>query len=179
MQENVIAKKYARALEKLVDSNGLSECYEYYNEISKAFYVEKFSAIVYSHIISKAKKLELLKSFTTKKINKNGERLLEILVRNDRISLLPFLSLELKRLIDSKKNEYSATLYFKENVSEDSIKVIANKLGKKLKTTLNITQRIDTSLDGIRLEVPDLGYEVVFLKDRFLQDLQDSILKAI
>lgn len=179
MQENVIAKKYARALEKLVDSNGLNECYEYFDEISKAFYVPKFSAIVYSHIISRSKKLELLKSFSAKKLNKNGERLLEILVQNDRISLLPFLSLELKRLIDSKKNEYSATLYFKENISEDSIKTIGSKLGKKLNTTLKITQKIDTSLDGIRLEVPDLGYEVIFLRDKFLHELQDSILKAI
>ena len=181
MQENVIAKKYAMALAKACKNNTkeLESAFHYFSEISKAFGLAKFSAIVYSHIITRDKKLELIKSFSAVSVDKNTQKLLELIVHNDRISLLPFVAREIKKILDSKANAYEAILYFKENVNESSLQNIKTRLGKKLGVALDITQKIDTSVDGIRLEVADLGIEVVFLRDRFMQDLQQSILKAI
>lgn len=172
MQEQVIAKKYAKALakasQKANDFSILQSAYKVYSEISVAFFVPKFKSIVYSHIISRDKKLALLKSLSSSDIKGISEKLLELIVDNDRISILPYVASEIKKIIDSKNNTYEATLYFRESVSKDSIDLIKEKLKHKLKVSLNITQKIDDSLDGIRLEADELGVEVVFLKDRIL-----------
>ncbi len=89
------------------------------------------------------------------------------------------MALELKKIIDSRLNVYQATLYVKQELGQDSLLNIQDKLGRKLGTTLKVTQSIDPTLDGIKLEVTELGIEVAFLKHKFTQELQDFILKAI
>ncbi|RDU63450.1 F0F1 ATP synthase subunit delta [Helicobacter didelphidarum] len=179
MQGDVVARKYARALAKVCKSDEIYQAYDFYNELGKVVALPKFRAIVYSHIISRIEKLNLLKSLVNLPHNQYANNLLELLVKNDRILLLPFIASELKKIINSKRNIYEAILSFRESVSEDSIRVIQEKLGKKLGVVLNIAQKLDNSFDGIYLEIPELGIEVAFLKDKFTQELQNFILKAI
>ncbi len=179
MQENVIAKKYAKALASVCNADELVNIYDVYNEISKAFSIKKMYYIVNSHVITKDEKISFIKSLINKNINEYADRLLSILIKNDRSCLLPFVTLELKKIIDSKSNTYIATLYVKTKLDNDSIYRIQNNLGKKLGVTLSIMQEIDSNIDGIKLEVIELGIEVSFLKNRFTQELKDFILKAV
>lgn len=179
MQEHVVAKKYARALASVCDTNNITQAHDIYAKINRMFAVPKFESIVSSPIINNASKLEFLKSVVDIATNTHAQKLLEILVRNDRICLLPFVELELKKIIDKRLNAYQAVLHVKQELSEASLLNIQEKLGRKLGTTLRITQHIDPTLDGIKLEVAELGIEVAFLKHRFTQELQDFILKAI
>lgn len=179
MQEHVIAKKYAKALAGVCNTEEISQAHSIYAEISRAFNIDKFCNIVASPIISNEKKLAFLKSFINITPNIHVERLLEILVYNDRVILLPFLVLELKKIINIRSNVYQATLHVGQELDKSSLSNIESKLGKRLNTTLQITQNIEPKLDGIRLEVTELGIEVAFLKDKFTQELQDFILKAI
>ena len=179
MQEHVIAKKYAKALANVCSAEEIAQVYSLYATISQAFSINKFKEIVNSRIITNDKKLAFLHSLTDTTRSVHAERLLAILVRNDRISLLPFVMLELKKIIDSRLNVYQATLYAKQELNEASLANIQEKLSKKLNVTLQIIQKIDPSLDGIKLEVEELSIEVAFLKHKFTQELQDFILKAI
>ncbi len=179
MQEHIIAKKYAKALASLCSVEEITQIYTLYATISQAFGISKFRTIITSHIVERNNKLILLKSFVDISTNTHAERLLTILVYNDRISLLPFVALELKKIIDKRLNVYQATLYVNQTLNEDVLLNIQEKLGKKLGVTLHITQSVDLNLDGIKLEVADLGIEVAFSKHKFTQELQDFILKAI
>lgn len=179
MQEHVIAKKYAKALSSVCDSENINQVYDIYTKISEIFLISKFRDIVSSPIIDNTNKLTFIKSLVDITANSYAERLLVILVKNNRIQLLPFVTLEIKKIIDDKLNTYQATLYVKQELSESSLLNIQDKFGKKLNTTLKVTQSVEENLDGIKLEVVDLGIEVAFLKHKFTQDLQDFILKAI
>lgn len=179
MQRQVIAARYARALEQVCNFDEIKSSYQIYNKISSAFHVVKFHTIMESNMVSKQKKLELIKSFVDTSFGTHAEKLLELLVKNDRISLIPFLTLELKKIIDSKQSVYNAILYSKEYLNAESLERIQNKLSKKLNITLNITQEIIPSMEGIALEVPDLCIQITFFKDRFIRELQDSILRTI
>lgn len=179
MQEHVIAKKYAKALASVCNAENITQVHNIYAEINKMFAVSKFRDIVMSPIIDSTSKLTFLKSLVDITANPYAEKLLTILVKNDRIYLLPFVALELKKIIDSRLNVYQATLYVKQELGQDSLLNIQDKLGRKLGTTLKVTQSIDPTLDGIKLEVTELGIEVAFLKHKFTQELQDFILKAI
>lgn len=179
MQETIIAKRYAKAVSQLCSTQDIVQMHAVYALISKACGVSKFSAIVTSKIISKEEKLTLIKSFIDIPMNIQTERLLHLLVYEDRIFLLPFVVLELKKIIDSEYGQYQATLHVKRQLAETQLASIRDNLGRKLGITLDIVQEVDPSLEGIKLEVVDLGIEVAFLKDRFTSDLQDFILKAV
>lgn len=179
MQEHVIAKKYAKALAGICSEQEITSVYDIYSNISQAFSIEKFRTIVCSRIVSNDEKFAFLGSLANVARSKHAERLLSILIRNDRITLIPFVALELKKVIDSRLNVYQGTLYAKQALDTAELLNIQDKLGKKLKATLEIKQKIDPELDGIKLEVSDLGIEVAFLKHKFTQELQDFILKAI
>lgn len=179
MQEYIIAKKYAKALSSLCSDSEMKEAYLVYAEISQAFSIDKFRTIIASHDITREEKLVLLESLVSIPKGTHIYRLLSILVMNDRISLLPFLVMELKKSIDKRLNVYQAILYTQQALSNDSLLNIQEKLGKKLQVTLQVTQSIRPDIEGIKLEVTDLDIEVAFSKDKFTQELQDFILKAI
>lgn len=179
MQEHIIAKKYAKALASICQPNEIAQVHAIYVTLSQAFSVAKFRTIVASHMVGRSQKLDFLKSLVDISTNAHAERLLTILVQNDRIALLPFVTLELKKIIDSQLNVYEAVLYAKETLGESTLTNIQEKLGRKLGVTLRVTQHIEPNLEGIRLEVADLGVEVAFLKHKFTQELQDFILRAI
>lgn len=179
MQEHIIAKRYAKALASICSAEDVMLVYDIYATISQAFNMSKFRSIVNSRVITNEKKLAFLHSLTDIAKSVHAERLLAILASNDRISLIPFVALELKKIINSRINVYQGTLYIKQTLNEVDLLNIQDRLGKKLNVTLKITQKIDTSLEGIKLEVEELGIEVAFLKHKFTQELQDFILKAI
>lgn len=182
MQETIIAKKYARALASASDMEEIKNTYSIYSQIQSAFMLSKFSTIINSHIISKENKLEFIRTLIEslkQKLDSKSEKLLLLLAENNRLALIPFIAAELKKIIDFKQNIYLAILHTKENISQNILDRIKSNLGKKLGVTLDIIQEIDLSIEGIRLDIPDLCIEVVFLKDKFTRELQDFILKAI
>lgn len=177
--ESIIAKKYAKALMRICNQDTIRQVYVLYAEISTAFNIPKFNTIIHSYVISRESKLALLKSFVSSPMDTSAEKLLELLVKNDRISLLPFVVQELKRIINFQQNTYHANLYSKQELDADSLNNIGQKLGKKLGVVLQVHQVISDSIEGIRLEVVDLGIEIAFLRNKFIQELQDFILKKI
>ena len=98
--ESIIAKKYAKALMRICNQDTIRQVYVLYAEISTAFNIPKFNTIIHSYAISRESKLALLKSFVSSPMDTSAEKLLELLVKNDRISLLPFVVQELKRIIN-------------------------------------------------------------------------------
>lgn len=181
MQEVIVAKKYAKALADCCNMQEITEIYNKCFSLESAFMVSKFSEIISSPIVSKESKLHLLHSLIEslyQKIDSKSEKLLSLLAENNRLSLIPTISAELKKIIDNKKSIYLATLYTKEQVANDTLQRIKINLEKKLHVSLEISQEISSNIDGIRLDIPDLGIEIMFLKNKFIQELQDFILKA-
>ena len=86
--------------------------------------------------------------------------------------------MELRKIIDSKRNVYEAILITSEKADEAIVHRIESNLSKKLGVSVVIVQELDQGIEGIRLYVPELSVEAVFLKDRFLKELKDYVLKS-
>lgn len=178
MQEILIAKKYSKAIKKICNTTELREFYRIFSELSQAFAISKFEDIMYSHEIHKTSKHKLLMSMTSTN-NTKIHNLLNLLVLNGRVNIIPFLSKEIKKIIDSENNVYDAVLYIKEKTDENVLSNLSNSFSKKMNIGLNLSVHIDDEMDGIRLSVPDLGIEISFFKERFVEELCKHVLKAI
>ena len=183
MQRNMVAYKYAKALHTSLSGGGFQEACEVYEILSLAFDNDRFCEVINSPFISKDKKLSLLTSLAfygkDSKSSDKAMRLLEIVVKNGREALIPSIHSELKRLLELDKNAYMAVLYASSPVSQEALSDIHRILNEKLGVALDIKQEVDSKIDGIKIEVMDLGIEVSFYKSVFLQKLRDSIFKAL
>lgn len=182
MQEIIIAKKYAKALSDCSNIEQIIKTHRSYSCLQYAFESDKFSEAVNSHIMSKEDKFKLVCSIIesiNEELDSKSKRLISLLAENNRLCLIPIISKELKKIIDGKNNTYIATLLTKERVDETTLQSIKTKLEKRININLEISQTIDHNIDGICLDIHDLGIEITFLKNKFMRELQEFILKAI
>lgn len=182
MQDIVIAKRYAKALADCSNIEQIVKTYDSYSCIQYAFESDKFSKAISSYIISREDKLKFIYSLIEsihERLDSKSKKLLSLLAENNRLNLIPIISKELKKIIDSKNNTYVATLITRETVDEAAIQKIKSKLEKRLNMNLEICQIINPNIDGICIDIHDLGIEITFLKHKFMRELQEFILKAI
>ncbi|PAF45908.1 F0F1 ATP synthase subunit delta [Helicobacter sp. 11S02629-2] len=177
MQLNVVARKYAKAIVASCNEDELKDMYLKLKEVSGAFELEKFCTIIHSHAVLKEEKIKLVLSLASSE-NDKLENLLVLLTTNNRLELIPFLVVELKHFIDSKNRLYDGVLHVNKKVSGTVLESLKLNVEKRLNITLNLTQSIEP-VESIKLSVVDLGVEIAFSKERFVQEMQNYILKAI
>ena len=181
MHELTVAKRYARALVSSSDLDQVGKTYEICSFLESAFALPQFESLINSPLVSKQDKLRLTHAVLeglNQKIDSKTNGLLAALAHNGRLALIPFVSSELRKIIDSKRNVYEAILITSERVDEAVVRRIESNLSKKLGVSVVIVQELDQGIEGIRLYVPELSVEAVFLKDRFLKELRDFVLKS-
>lgn len=178
--KELIAKRYAKALVEAIGEAKIPLALEWLKRGEEAFKSEDFVDVILSPQIPKTLKsqavigiLEAGKgSGETKLVN-----LIKVLAERNRLELLPNICKELERFLAKSRNEYVATLTLKEAFDEKTLKAIETMLAKKLQAKLVLSQK-EENLEGVRLVVEDLGIEVSFLRDRFVNDLRNHILRA-
>lgn len=174
--EEIIAKKYANALIDIHPIKKLKDIHASLDSISQAFSVDKCKEIIYSPYVSKKDKEKFVLSLLDD--DKDIKSFINVLAQNDRLDLIPFVTKALVKHFMSSEKTYEAILYTAKELDSASVTKIAENLSKKLGVVLTITQSI-VQIDGIKLVVEDLGVEISFLKERFLDNLKDHILKSI
>ncbi|WP_066387650.1 F0F1 ATP synthase subunit delta [Helicobacter himalayensis] len=172
-----VAKKYIKALSESFSTKELEEIIPLFTKLSKVLAEKKVADLLYSPFMKSAQKEGLLLSvFDT--IDKRFENFLKLLVLENRIELLPSITEGLEKRLLAQKKQFVAILHTKDGLDSKTQELIAKSLSKKLNAELSIRQE-QASIDGIKLSVEDLGIEISFSKERFLQDLSAHILKAI
>lgn len=180
MQEILVAKKYATSLISICSNEELNKFYEICSTIGIACHTIRFNDIIEAPHISNKEKLNFLLSLLEiDKSNKKITNFLTLIVQNKRIRTLEFIAKELKSILDSKSNNYSGYLFVNEELDAKSINDLKLKLEKRLGIGLRIEQIVEKNFQGIKFNVLELGIEVSFSKNRFLQDLQEYVLQAI
>ncbi len=176
--EELVVKRYAKALleikdislEELINQLGLlSEVIEKNNEIKE---------FLNSPIVNKNIKLEVLLDAVDGKINNIVINLLKVMAQKDRLALLPNLLVELKKEIQSLEKKYTGVIESNEELDKSLIlkleKKFSNYSGAEVKLNFN-----KSDIDGIKVEVDDLGLELNFSKRSVKEALLNNILKAL
>ena len=177
MQE-LIAKRYVKALGEATGSDSLVAIAEVFNALASSFSDAKFTLIMNNLEVTKADKesilLDAVKSVKSKKLN----NFLKLLVENGRISIIPAMAEEMRKEIARSSKNYSGVVYSNEDVDAKTLTDLSSGLGKKVDATVELTF-IKNDYDGLKVEVADLDMEINFSKTRVNAQLVEHILKAI
>ncbi len=176
--EELIAKRYVKALKASLDAKSIADASGVFKELALAFNNEKFLHVIDSRDVAKSQKAEILldavKSAKSDKIN----NFIKLLVENGRINIIPAISSELSREISRMNKSYDGKVYSDSDIDAKTLAGISKGLSKKMDATISL-EMIKNDFDGIKVEVEDLGIEVNFSKNRLNSQLVEHILKAI
>jgi F-type H+-transporting ATPase subunit delta len=106
------------------------------------------------------------------------ENLIKLLVENGRINIIPAMANELQKEIARSSKSYQGTVYSNSDIDDAVMAGLSENLGKKVDASITL-DFVKSDLDGIKVEVEDLGIEVNFSKSRLNMQIIDHILKAI
>ena len=176
--EELIAKRYVQALLSLTKEEDRYEVANILNGISLSFSDEKTMKMIKSPIISSDIKVETILKSLGGNVDNKLTNFIKILGDNKRLSLIPSISTIVNAQIQKELNEYTGIVKSKNNLDQESINELEDTLKRYTGSTIKLTQQI-SNLDGLRVEVNDLGIEVNFSKERVKEQLIDFIKKSL
>jgi F-type H+-transporting ATPase subunit delta len=176
--EELIAKRYIKAMRSTTDSSEFEIIFNILNELSLAFDNKKFVQIVLSPNISIEDKRSILLDSVKGAKNTKVENFLSLLVENGRIDILPAIAVEMKKELAREKNSFVGSIYSDSDIDTKTVEGLSAGLSKKVGSNI-VLEFIKSDYDGIKVEVDDLGIEINFSKNRMNSQMIDHILKAI
>jgi F-type H+-transporting ATPase subunit delta len=178
MDTTLIAKRYAKALLEL-EGISLDEILSSLKAISDVISSDvRVQEFLKSPIISNTKKFEAVVLPIKDKLDSRVVNLLSLMAQKGRLSLVPQLVELLQKEIQIRNNVFSGTLESGEEIDSTLI----SKLEKRLSSYSGAQIKLDvkkTELDGVKVEVSDLGLELSFSKEAVRKALFEHIQKAL
>ena len=174
---DLVAKRYVKALIDGRDSLTINTISDKLNTISSAFADEKFNSIISSPQIASDVKVGLISSFVDGMEN-TLSNFIKLLGEKRRLDLLPFIAKELSTQIAKISNSYVGIVYTNQELSSDYVSSIEEQFSRKFDVKLSLSQKV-CDYDGIKVDIDGLGVEISFSKERLKSQLIDHILKAV
>jgi F-type H+-transporting ATPase subunit delta len=176
--EELIAKKYIKALTQGLDLESVQNMTTIFLALSQAFNDSKFNAIINNPNVAISEKSEILleavKTANSDKIN----NFIKLLAENKRINIIPAIACELEKSVATSTKTYEGTVYSNSDIDESTVTELSSGLSKKFDATISLkTDKSD--FNGIKVDVESLGIEINFSKDRIDSQIIDHIIKAI
>lgn len=176
--ENLIAKRYAQALFGMKDIS-LSEVIDQLSMIADVINNSaETKEFLSSPLVSKAAKYDVVISAVEPDLDTKVISLLKLMAQRDRLILLPELVKLLKKEVMVESNHYIGTVETSEEITDALIEKLQKKLesfsGSKIELELE-----KSDIDGIKVEVSDLGLELNFSKESAKNALLEHIEKAL
>ena len=177
---NTAAKKYTRALVAAIGQKDANKALEALQKLSSCFKDSVFSGIIGSPAVSKAKKEEFILSFLEGGKGVANEKIinfLRLLNQKNRLSEIPQICDELRRLISANKNEYELVVSSSFKLTKADLEHIKTQTAERLGVSLVVREK-HSDIEGLKLFVDGIGVESSFLKGAFTNSLRGYILQA-
>jgi F-type H+-transporting ATPase subunit delta len=101
-----------------------------------------------------------------------------LLAKNDRLSIIPSISKELKYQISLRNNVFEGEIISNFELSKEQIAKLEENFGKKFNAKIKLNNVV-SNYPGIKIELDDLGVEVSFSLNRLKSQMVEHILKTI
>ena len=174
----LIAKKYAKALLEL-DGISLNTIEEQIASIAEIISSDKeVKEFLESPLVKNDAKFTALVEPLKDKLDPKVFALLDLMSNKGRLSLIPELSTILSQEMMIKNNKFIGTVESNDDI-DDTLK---EKLEKKLASYSGADIELDvkkSDIDGVKVEVSDLGLELNFSKESVKKALLEHIQKAL
>ena len=174
----LIAKRYAKALMELVPQKELAEQLETLRKLQESFSSPEAAELIASPLVSNSRKFELLVAPLKEKIDQRLFRLLEVMSEKGRLDLLPDLTEIFAFEVKKQSNRFEGTVEADEALPKEELKRLEEVLGRYSGAKIKLKQTSKNG-DGLRVSVEDLGLELSFSKTRVKSDLLDFIQRAL
>jgi len=176
--DSLVAKKYAKALLEL-DGISLDDILEQLSVLSDVVTSNKsIEEFLNSPLIKSDKKYEALISPLAEKLDKKIIALLKLMAQKGRLNLIPELTKLLFKEIMVKSNKFTGTIESNEKIDKSLIEKLEKRVSKYSNTEIKLNTK-KSDLDGIKVEVSDLGLELNFSKESVKNALLEHIQKAL
>ena len=175
--EELIAKRYVKALIESANEKELEEILVYLTSLSTLFKDWKIKEILVSPEVSAQEKLQLLLE-PIKGANPKFVNLMKLLAEKRRLSIIPLMAKELKDRLALMKKSFEGRVYSEFELTKEEIEKIEKALEKRIKASVHL-QQASEKYDGIKVEVDTIGVEIEFSKSKIKKQLIENILKAI
>ena len=174
---DLIAKRYVKALLDGRDVKSATAVYDELKTISSAFAEEKFISIISSSEVKSSDKVNLVISFV-ENCGDDLKNLIKLLGANKRLNLIPDMVKELETQISKMNSTYTGVVYTNKKLTAKYVKDIEKQFSQKFNVKLSLSQDV-CDYDGIKVDIDSLGVEISFSKDRLKSQMINHILKAV
>jgi len=175
--EELIAKRYVDALLSLGNKSEKSLFVKTFNGLTLSFDDPKVSAMIKAPIIATSDKVESLLATLGEKPNSKLVNFIKLLGEHKRLDLIPTISAVLNAQIQKESNIYKGNISSSKKLEIDEVAKLEDTLKRYTGSDIKLHQ-IKSDLNGIRVDVEDLGIEVNFSKERVKEQLIDFIMKS-
>ena len=176
--EELIAKRYIKAVKSSVDSTSMENMTSIFSALAESFKDTKFVDIVNNPGVSKDQKSELLLAAVKPANSSDVDNLVKLLVEQNRINVIPALAEALRKDVANTSKTYNGIIYSDSDIDSKLIAELSGGLSKKFDSTITL-DFVKNSFDGIKVDVEDLGIEIDFSKTRINSQIIEHIVKAI
>lgn len=176
--EELIAKRYVKALKSIMDQESLSNTADVFAGLAVEFSDSKFVGIVDNPEVDVSVKEALLLAAVKSAGSSAIDNLIKLLVENGRVNVIPAMANELRLEMARITKSYQGKVFSDSEIDATTLQGLSSGLGKKVGATVAL-QFVKTDFDGIKVEVEDLGVEINFSQNRLNEQLVQHILKAI
>jgi len=176
--EELIAKRYIKALKNSSDMSALEGISEIFSAIAESFKNDKFVQIINNPDVSQKKKSDILLDAVKSAGSKEVENLIKLLVEHNRLSIIPALAEVMRKDLADTSKTYTGIVYSDSDIDAKVIEDLGNGLSKKFGSSISLVF-VKNNFDGIKVDVEDLGIEINFSKTRINSQIIEHIVKAI
>ncbi|WP_324170824.1 F0F1 ATP synthase subunit delta [Sulfurimonas sp.] len=176
--EELIAKRYIKALKNSSDIKSMANMTIIFKTLSESFQDTKFIQVMNSTDVSNEQKLEILLASVKSVKSETVDSLIKLLVENDRINIIPALAEGMRKDATNTSKVYNGVVYSDTDIDKKIMKDLSSGLSKKFDSNISL-KFIKDNFDGIKVNVEDLGIEINFSKSRINSQIIEHIAKAI
>ena len=173
----VVAKKYVKAILSDVKSNELNAFVENLSELAAAFASDKFKSIISLPTLKTSQKVEFVLSLV-KNQDAKFANFIKLLGANKRLEFIPAILDEMKIEQSLLENTYRGEVIGNFDLSAEQLKALEENFSKKFNSKIKLDGS-KSDYNGVKVELDDLGVEVNFSIDRLKSQMSEYILKAI
>ncbi|RLA77425.1 MAG: ATP synthase F1 subunit delta [Epsilonproteobacteria bacterium] len=175
--EELIAKRYVDALLSVANREEIENYVKAINGIAKSYSDPKVRAMVIAPIISSDTKVDTILAVLGKEIDSKLTNFIKLIGEHKRLELMPAIAQVLNAQLQKESNEYDGVVRSNEALDADTIAKLEGTLNRYTGSAIKLSQE-KSELDGLRVDVDDLGIEVNFSKERVKEQLIDFIMKS-
>lgn len=149
MSESLIAKRYARALMRVVGESNMKEVCDQLSEITSLFDHEAIGKVLSSPVVPADLTIKVLENVSDQvKAPEDMKKFLKSVAKAGRIKLLPSIARAFQEIVDEKQNLVRATLKTAVEVDDAKAANVSDILAKKLGKTVQLDRQVDPSILG-------------------------------